>query len=526
MIYGGNGSGKSGYARVMKRACRARDQSEPIHPNAKDPAASRMVPTAKFEVKVAGASEEIEWSLGTISPERLSTISVFDSKCARSYITSEQDVAYLPYGLDIVENLANLVLPKLSETLDAEINGIDVDKLSIEHLIGETEVGKVIETLSVKTNSEQISSLGTLSKDEIKRITDLEAALNEVDPLAKARDLRLSAIRLKTYSVKLAKPLKWVCAEAVVKLQGLAEIKKVAEIAETMAADSLRAGEELLPGTGDQAWKRLFEAARSFSTEVAYPGEEFPPSTESKVCSLCQNALGESGAQRLNRFDEYIKNDVARAADVARNDVETAKSMIEVADLDIIADAALCDELRALDKSLLQTITEFQDSIETRRSAMLRCIVSSKWTEIPRIIESPRPRVRQLAASQFRGFRTLVRAADEEMRKKLGEELSELLARQSLAKSLKAVLELLERMKKKAALEKCRSSLKTRHISDQSKAFASVAVTDELKKSLDLEFKALGIGDIKTKLKARNSRGKMYHQLLLEAPRCGEWVTV
>ncbi len=203
---------------------------------------------------------------------------------------------------------------------------------------------------------------------------------------------------------------------------------------------------------------------------------------------MCQNALGESGAQRLNRFDEYIKNDVARAADVARNDVETAKSMIEVADLDIIADAALCDELRALDKSLLQTITEFQDSIETRRSAMLRCIVSSKWTEIPRIIESPRPRVRQLAASQFRGFRTLVRAAasqfrgfrtlvraaDEEMRKKLGEELSELLARQSLAKSLKAVLELLERMKKKAALEKCRSSLKTRHISDQSKAFASV----------------------------------------------------
>lgn len=518
VIYGGNGSGKSGYARVMKRACRARDQSEPIHPNAKDPAASRMVPTAKFEVKVAGASEEIEWSLGTISPERLSTISVFDSKCARSYITSEQDVAYLPYGLDIVENLANLVLPKLSETLDAEINGIDVDKLSIEHLIGETEVGKVIETLSVKTNSEQISSLGTLSKDEIKRITDLEAALNEVDPLAKARDLRLSAIRLKTYSVKLAKPLKWVCAEAVVKLQGLAEIKKVAEIAETMAADSLRAGEELLPGTGDQAWKRLFEAARSFSTEVAYPGEEFPPSTESKVCSLCQNALGESGAQRLNRFDEYIKNDVARAADVARNDVETAKSMIEVADLDIIADAALCDELRALDKSLLQTITEFQDSIETRRSAMLRCIVSSKWTEIPRIIESPRPRVRQLAASQFRGFRTLVRAADEEMRKKLGEELSELLARQSLAKSLKAVLELLERMKKKAALEKCRSSLKTRHISDQSKAFASVAVTDELKKSLDLEFKALGIGDIKTKLKARNSRGKMYHQLLLDLP--------
>jgi len=56
VIYGGNGSGKSGYARVMKRACRARDQSEPIHPNANDPSAVTKVPTAKFDVKVAGMS--------------------------------------------------------------------------------------------------------------------------------------------------------------------------------------------------------------------------------------------------------------------------------------------------------------------------------------------------------------------------------------------------------------------------------------------------------------------------------------
>ncbi len=44
VIYGGNASGKSGYARVMKRACRARDQTEPIHPNANDPTAASKVP--------------------------------------------------------------------------------------------------------------------------------------------------------------------------------------------------------------------------------------------------------------------------------------------------------------------------------------------------------------------------------------------------------------------------------------------------------------------------------------------------
>jgi hypothetical protein len=83
----------------------------------------------------------------------------------------------------------------------------------------------------------------------------------------------------------------------------------------------LRSGEELLPGTGGQVWKLLFEAARRYSTEVAYPGEEFPPSGDGKVCPLCQEDLSASGAGRLKRFEDYIKNDVAKSADEARKKV-------------------------------------------------------------------------------------------------------------------------------------------------------------------------------------------------------------
>ena len=149
---------------------------------------------------------------------------------------------------------------------------------------------------------------------------------------------------------------------------------------------------------------------------------------------------------------------------------------------------------------------------------MLDCLETPKWDEIPVLSGSPRARVRKIAAHQLRTHRTLVNAADEETRRKLENELIELSARQDLAKSLPAVIALLERMKGKAALEKCRSSLKTRSISDKSKEFATVAVTDELRKALDSEFESLGIGHIKTKLKERSVRGKMFHQLLLDLP--------
>lgn len=518
VIYGGNGSGKSGYARVMKRACRARDQSEPIHPNANDPTAFKKVPTAKFEIKIGGTPQEVEWSRDGTSPDSLSSISVFDSKCARSYITTEQDVAYLPYGLDIVESLANQVLPKLSEKLELEIGGIDVSTLPFEHLLGKTEVGKVVERLSVESDADAITTLGTLSEGDTKRIAELESTLKEGNPLAKAEECRLSAMRLKTYAERLAKPLVWVSAEAVEKLKKLNEEKAAAEDAEKKAADALRAGEELLPGSGDQPWKLLFEAARRYYTEAAYPGEEFPPINEGSACPLCQEKLPESGVKRLKRFEEYIKNDVAKTADTARKKIEIAKSKIESADLQVTADEALEDELKALDGAIHQAVADFQNLIDTRRQFMLQCIETSKWAEIPALNDSPRARVRQLAAQQLKSYRRLVKAADEEKRKALENELSELAARKMLSKSLDAIVKLLDRMKKKSALEKCRPSLKTRPISDKSKEFATVAVTDELRKALDAEFGALGIGHIKTKLKERSVRGKMYHQLLLDLP--------
>ena len=55
VIYGDNGSGKSGYSRVLKRACRARDQSEPIHPNANLPGAKAGNAQACFDISIDGA---------------------------------------------------------------------------------------------------------------------------------------------------------------------------------------------------------------------------------------------------------------------------------------------------------------------------------------------------------------------------------------------------------------------------------------------------------------------------------------
>lgn len=517
VIYGGNGSGKSGYVRVMKRACRARDQAEKVHPDAHDTAVQNRVPKAIFDIEVNGTSKTLQWTANGDSPDELAAISVFDSHCARAYLTTEQDVAYLPYGLDVVESLANKVLPELTRRLNEEIATINVDRQPFQHLVGATEVGRLVHALGEKTSPATVKALGTLSELETAQIKEIDEALAESDPAKKAKEHRLSAGRLKSLSERVCTALSWVSDAAIDKLRKITDDTVAANQAEKKAAEALQSGESLLAGTGEPVWKALFDAARKFSTEVAYPEHAFPHTTVDAKCPLCQQPLNDAD-ERLKRFEKYVQNDVAKAAAVQRQKLEATKIKIERANLSVDLNDSLVEELAQLDDAIAAITNSYEKNIEARRIWMLQTLNSYKWETAPAFGENPCTKLRNLAARQFKSARIFARAVDEVKKKALRDKREELRARQNLSACLDAVLALIERFKLGQSLKGCDQNLKTRPISDKSKEFASGAVTVALKNALDEEFKYLGIGHIRTKLKDRPDKGKIKHQLLLDLP--------
>jgi hypothetical protein len=103
IIFGENGTGKSGYARVTKRACLAR-AVEPILPNVYAAPADHA-PSAIFEIEENGVLRDEKWIEGNETPKCLGRFAVFDSKCARVYISAENELGFLPYGFDIVKGV-------------------------------------------------------------------------------------------------------------------------------------------------------------------------------------------------------------------------------------------------------------------------------------------------------------------------------------------------------------------------------------------------------------------------------------
>ena len=168
VIYGENGSGKSGYTRVMKRACSARDTKESILPDA----FKKLRPSpAKACFKVAinsGSNQTIHWEDGQKPDTILSNICVFDSKCARVIVDENNEITYLPYGAHVFERLVAL-LKDIRSRLERE-KPIP-KKLEYPDVSPTTRAGNFIAGLSHKTSFEEIKkSVRWIDEDEARLI--------------------------------------------------------------------------------------------------------------------------------------------------------------------------------------------------------------------------------------------------------------------------------------------------------------------------------------------------------------------
>lgn len=151
VIYGKNASGKSGYARVLKRACRARDTNEPIHPNLFGGAVA-AVPTAAFDLEVDGQGQSVTWEEGKPCPDKLADFAVFDSRCARIYVDEKNDVSYVPYGMDVFQKLVELC-NRFRGLMVNERDAINTHPSFLDEFDLETETGKLIAGVNANTST-------------------------------------------------------------------------------------------------------------------------------------------------------------------------------------------------------------------------------------------------------------------------------------------------------------------------------------------------------------------------------------
>jgi len=515
VIYGENGTGKSGYSRVFKKACRARDQREPIYPNAhKEP--STIPPQATFELIVDSTPVEVEWTFGEEAPEQLSSIAMFDSHCARAYVDNHGDFAYVPYGLDILERLVNVCTKlRAMATKEQTDNEPNVELFSILSKT-QTQVGKLLASLSEKTKPNDIEVLATLTEADQERLTSLNKTLAEADPKQKSQDLKLRAVRFTSLSTRIGTAIKVVNDANITNLKHLIEKSKVAKQAAELAGKQFKETPGLLPGTGGDAWKALFEAARTFAVE-SHLGKDFPHLGPESKCPLCQKTLEIDGEARLEAFDIFYQQAAEKADKAARKlAVDTYRS-IEQAQLDLLIDEALGKELSVVLPKLADDCFNMQKALIERRLAIMEASKpGGDWNAIATLPLDPRETLEILNIQLLAETKLLDDTMDEKAKAVLVSEKAELDARLRLMDLKAAVLNAIAKFVLKNKLLACYKAGSATSISRKSTDLSKTMATQEVADALNNELQKLNVHELKVVMKPESPSGKTRFKLVLE----------
>jgi hypothetical protein len=92
VIYGDNGSGKSGYVRVLKHACRTRDRGTAILRDVEDTGATPQ--TAEIVFARGAVEDHFAWTPGAPGHPDLPSVSIFDARSANVHVEKTNAVAY------------------------------------------------------------------------------------------------------------------------------------------------------------------------------------------------------------------------------------------------------------------------------------------------------------------------------------------------------------------------------------------------------------------------------------------------
>jgi energy-coupling factor transporter ATP-binding protein EcfA2 len=519
IIYGDNGSGKSGYARLLKLIARARHREEILSDVFRDTANAK--PRAILAFKVGDKETSLTWPVSTL-PE-LQRMLFYDESCGDAYLETESDFLYRPSALFVMDGLIK-ACGALRSRIDAKLEDIGRSTIVlpvVDEELKQTEIGNYLEHLSASSSFEDLQALLDKFDTSAKIIDNLkkeEARLRSVDTDKERQKLSRQVDKLDSLRIHFEGLQKALGDELVTDLQEeRGRVKTLQEAADILAKSF---NSEPLRGVGTSPWKELWESARHFSEMHAYPSKPFPIVTSDAFCVLCQQPVDEEARKRFSRFEQFVQGDTQsklREAYVkwstrvdGLTNFRTSPAAIETIMTDLEVDYA---ELVCKMRSLVALY-------EAARIRIVGALPSTKEIPFSGLLSSE-------VVSQLEAAIVTVNTAVKDLSntEKLKYLLAEVVAKrkeleffQKVKNQKKAIAAEIARLKERNALEVAKNETATGPITKKVLELSEDSITEVVRDTFTRETDRLHLERV-TIAKARGDRGALLHQPKLVGAR-------
>lgn len=517
VIFGETGSGKSSYARVLRKACRATDRAVEILPNVLAPVpVERRAGTAVIEVSNGDAVKVISRDVNASPEPDLAETSFFDSDCAGVYVGGESEITYTPSSLHLFERLASFQI-QIKKRVDEGIAKLEGTKLSTEGFDSGTKAGALVLALTENVNPDTVKALADVTGVELSRLESLRsqlAAAKANDSIKIAAGLERNAAaaeQLAEQCVRVTAGMGQPVVAELVSLNGrLSDLaKRSEELSSLLSAVSARP-------VGGPAWKALWGAAHQY-VEREVVGEAFPPvrSSTAPSCPLCHQGLAPDALERFRRFEEYFRGEVEKQArELNAKRAAILDSFSKLPNLETLSSQASL--ILSGEGPLEEMLNAFVLSASARMSAIL-ATASQREVTAPSLASDPVAALRAFADSRRRAAEEQRALASAEAVAKAQRDIAEIENRVRLKERLTAVLERIETLKALALLRRASAALTTTGLSRKIGEFTESAVTAQLREKLGQELTALRCDHLPVAIGSRGVKGRTQVSLRLTA---------
>jgi AAA domain len=485
VVYGANGSGKSGWARIPKHAGRA-EHDERILGDAFTPEAERPRPIAAIRSALAGDERRVELALDEPAPGDLAGMCVFDGHCGVQLLRSAHEVEFVPVALEALRRLYQ-AQGQVASRIDHRIGLLRDDPLDLTPFGAETLVSRALKGLSHETDLSRVRAHAQVTAEEEVQRNRLAREVAAIDA-DKTEELATNAERVAKRAEELVEELRRIAvlvdADAIAAhTHEIAMLEAARTLAQRLSAEQFERAP--LGGVGSEPWLVMWKAVQAFMHEIHET--RFPPGDKG-LCALCMQNLEPEAQARLQGFDTFVRSDVEQQLKTAQAAVSKRKERLpdpaataerHAAALEELPDA-ISDKVRLWLESVTATVDEIRSE-------------ASRPTPPP---TAPTDVIDEFARKERVRAAGLHSLKDPEVEARLRSELAEANARHVLGAHVDDIGRRVDRLQQVERLNAARAQLTTSAISNAMRKFARAFITDDLETALHAQLKALNFGDV------------------------------
>lgn len=454
VVYGGNGSGKSSYSRILRKLCWSRNPSVILKKNVFNPSANPQ--QVEFVVEHNGTNNSFTWVENSPSNPILNSIFVFDNDCGDIYINNENPTEYKPVGIDVLENLIS-TFARISQEFNLSVASYNTQKPALQQNLIQTTTAQwygTIENLQ-RTNVDSHIQFSQTDIDRKQELTNLTTAQN---PQQNITNLTNQRTRINGYEQQFLQ------IETLFNEATLNELRANRNTFESVNQAYQIATSELqnvntIEGFGTNPWRTLWEAARNYAhSSNLSDGQNFPSLVSLEKCVLCQQELDEIAKQRLITFNQFVLNDISTQLNTINSTIQRKINSYNSLVVPPIENFA---ELEQLNPNFRTAYNQFSTSISTLKNSIIEFLQSGGELNIS--LQTLTPSISSLIPR----IEADITQNNEllQNRNVLVSELNELTAREFLYNNKATILQFFDEYKHKSWINRCQSQLASNGIS-------------------------------------------------------------